>query len=53
MSIDQEALEEEGRSEMEFSNLDVVADSIDTYLMFHLLMDILRFVLFMHQQIPL
>ncbi|KAL8262110.1 hypothetical protein R6Q59_026159 [Mikania micrantha] len=41
-----------GRSEMEFTDLDIAADSIDASVMFHLAMDILGFGLFMHQQIP-
>ncbi|KAI3703960.1 hypothetical protein L1987_74159 [Smallanthus sonchifolius] len=38
------------RSEMEFTDLHVAADSIDASVMFHLVMDILGFALFMHQQ---
>ncbi|MFS7965512.1 hypothetical protein Hanom_Chr09g00763171 [Helianthus anomalus] len=38
-----------GRSEMEFTDLELPADSIDASVMFHL---VLGFVLFMHQQIP-
>ena len=40
-----------GNSEMEFAELDVAAESIDTFVMFHLVMDILGFVLYMHEQI--
>ncbi|KAK9067627.1 hypothetical protein SSX86_011738 [Deinandra increscens subsp. villosa] len=41
-----------GRSEMEFTDLEIAADSIDASVTFHLVMDVLGFVLFMHQQIP-
>ncbi|KAJ0699206.1 putative mad1/Cdc20-bound-Mad2 binding protein [Helianthus annuus] len=53
MAIDREAMKEGGgRSEMEFTDLELPADSIDASVMFHLVMDVLGFVLFMHQQIP-
>ncbi|KAI3760091.1 hypothetical protein L1987_50481 [Smallanthus sonchifolius] len=52
MPIQREAMEGGGTSEMEFTDLDIAADSIDASVMFHLVMDILGFVLFMHQQIP-
>ncbi|KAF5785082.1 hypothetical protein HanXRQr2_Chr10g0424391 [Helianthus annuus] len=53
MAIDREAMKEGGGiSEMEFKDLELPADSIDASVMFHLVMDVLGFVLFMHQQIP-
>ncbi|KAI3712867.1 hypothetical protein L1987_71435 [Smallanthus sonchifolius] len=52
MSIDREAMEGGGISEMEFTDLHVAADSIDASVMFHLVMDILGFVHFMQQQKP-
>ncbi|KAI3678935.1 hypothetical protein L6452_38239 [Arctium lappa] len=47
-----ESIEQEGRSEMEFTDLQIAAESIDVSVMFHVVMEILGFVLFMHQQIP-
>ncbi|KVH94389.1 hypothetical protein Ccrd_003540 [Cynara cardunculus var. scolymus] len=52
MPNDRELVEQEGRSEMEFTDLQISADSIDVSVMFHVVMEILGFVLFMHQQIP-
>ncbi|KAI7755490.1 hypothetical protein M8C21_031664, partial [Ambrosia artemisiifolia] len=55
MPINRESMEEEeggGRSEMELTDLDIPVDSIHPSVMFHLLLDVLGFVLFMHQQIP-
>ncbi|KAL4558781.1 hypothetical protein LXL04_036983 [Taraxacum kok-saghyz] len=52
MANDREQMEGGGRSEMEFAGLEVAAESIDASVMFHLVMDILGFVLYMHQQIP-
>ncbi|KAL7582186.1 hypothetical protein Lser_V15G41691 [Lactuca serriola] len=52
MPNDREPMEGGGSSEMEFADLEVAADSIDASVMFHLVMDILGFVLYMHQQIP-
>ncbi|KAJ9543230.1 hypothetical protein OSB04_022937, partial [Centaurea solstitialis] len=45
-------MEAEGRSEMEFTDLQIAADSIDVSVMFHVVMETLGFVLYMHQQIP-
>lgn len=46
-------MEESGsRSEIEFTDLEISSDSIDASVMFHLVIDILGFLLFMHQQIP-
>ncbi|XP_071741319.1 uncharacterized protein [Rutidosis leptorrhynchoides] len=45
-------MEGSGSSEMEFADLEISSDSIDGSVMFHLVIDILGFVLFMHQQIP-
>ncbi|GKC55746.1 hypothetical protein Tco_1083344, partial [Tanacetum coccineum] len=39
-------------SETEYTDLDIPANSIDAAVMFHLVIDLLGFVLFMHQQIP-
>ncbi|KAK4418263.1 hypothetical protein Salat_2239000 [Sesamum alatum] len=44
--------EGEGSSEMEFTNIDTAAESLDSSAIFHLVTDILGFILFMHQQIP-
>ncbi|KAI3749371.1 hypothetical protein L2E82_19981 [Cichorium intybus] len=52
MPNDRELMEGGGRSETEFADLEVAADSINASVMFHLVMDILGFVLYMHQQIP-
>lgn len=47
------AMEEgKGSSEMEFTNIDTAADALDSSAIFHVVTDILGFVLFMHQQIP-
>lgn len=45
-------MEGEASSEMEFTNIEIPADSLDTSVIFHIVIDILGFVLFMHQQIP-
>ncbi|KAG8389359.1 hypothetical protein BUALT_Bualt02G0221100 [Buddleja alternifolia] len=44
--------EGEGSSDMEFTNVDTAADSLDSSAIFHVVTDILGFILFMHQQIP-
>ncbi|KAL6500463.1 hypothetical protein OROHE_025829 [Orobanche hederae] len=44
--------EGEGSSEMEFMNIDLAADSLDCSAIFHVVTDVLGFILFMHQQIP-
>ncbi|PIN25846.1 hypothetical protein CDL12_01398 [Handroanthus impetiginosus] len=44
--------EGKGSSDMEFTNIDTTADSLDNSAIFHVVTDILGFVLFMHQQIP-
>ncbi|GFP97829.1 hypothetical protein PHJA_001927000 [Phtheirospermum japonicum] len=44
--------EGEGSSEMEFMNVDISADSLDCSAIFHVVTDVLGFILFMHQQIP-
>ncbi|KAK6141418.1 hypothetical protein DH2020_024823 [Rehmannia glutinosa] len=44
--------EGEGSSEMEFMNIDTTADSLDSSAIFHVVNDVLGFILFMHQQIP-
>ncbi|KAK6164684.1 hypothetical protein DH2020_001548 [Rehmannia glutinosa] len=44
--------EGEGSSEMEFMNIDSAADSLDSSAIFHVVNDVLGFILFMHQQIP-
>ncbi|KAI3449624.1 hypothetical protein Pfo_006289 [Paulownia fortunei] len=44
--------EGEGSSEMEFTNIDTPADSLDSSAIFHVVIDIVGFILFMHQQIP-
>ncbi|XP_022855114.1 uncharacterized protein LOC111376386 isoform X2 [Olea europaea var. sylvestris] len=45
-------MEGEGSSEMEFTNIETTAESLDTSVIFHVVIDILGFILFMHQQIP-
>ncbi|CAK9151061.1 unnamed protein product [Ilex paraguariensis] len=45
-------MEGEGKSEMEYTDIDTSADSIDSSVIFHVVTDILGFVLYMHQQIP-
>ncbi|GJV88079.1 hypothetical protein Tco_1532017 [Tanacetum coccineum] len=45
-------LEGVATSETEYTDLDIPANSIDAAVMFHLVIDLLGFVLFMHQQIP-
>lgn len=47
-----DAVEGEGRSETEFTEIETTADSLDSAVVFHVVTDILGFVLFMHQQIP-
>ncbi|KAA8550878.1 hypothetical protein F0562_002562 [Nyssa sinensis] len=46
------AIEGEGRPEMECTEIETSADSLDISVIFHVVTDILGFVLFMHQQIP-
>lgn len=47
------AMEEgEGSSEMEFTNIDTASDSLYSSAIFHVVTDIIGFILFMHQQIP-
>ncbi|KAL3849861.1 hypothetical protein ACJIZ3_011743 [Penstemon smallii] len=43
--------EGEGSSDMEFTNIDTAAESLDISTVFHVVTDILGFILFMHQQI--
>ncbi|KAL2556816.1 hypothetical protein Fot_01555 [Forsythia ovata] len=45
-------MEGEGRSEVEFINIETPAESLDISVIFHVVIDILGFILFMHQQIP-
>ncbi|KAG5567591.1 hypothetical protein RHGRI_002958 [Rhododendron griersonianum] len=47
-----DAVEGEGRSETDFTEIETTADSLDSAVVFHVVTDILGFVLFMHQQIP-
>ncbi|XP_059660509.1 uncharacterized protein LOC132306924 [Cornus florida] len=47
-----QAIEGEGRSEMEYTEIETSADSLDSSVIFHVVTDILGFVLYMHQQIP-
>ncbi|KAI8574549.1 hypothetical protein RHMOL_Rhmol01G0363200 [Rhododendron molle] len=47
-----DAVEGEGRSETEFTEIETTADSLDRAVVFHVVTEILGFVLFMHQQIP-
>ncbi|PSS14624.1 Melanoma inhibitory activity protein [Actinidia chinensis var. chinensis] len=47
-----EAMEGEGRSEMEYTEIETTAECLDSSVIFHVVTDILGFVLFMHQQIP-
>ncbi|KAL0371320.1 UNVERIFIED_CONTAM: hypothetical protein Sangu_0450100 [Sesamum angustifolium] len=44
--------EGEGSPEMEVTNIDIAAESLDSSAVFHVVIDILGFILFMHQQIP-
>ncbi|KAL8530656.1 hypothetical protein ACS0TY_007624 [Phlomoides rotata] len=44
--------EGKGSSEMEFTNIDTAANVLDSSAIFHVVTDILGFILFMHQQIP-
>lgn len=41
-----------GSSEIEYTNIDAAADALDSSTIFHLVFDIVAFILFMHQQIP-
>ncbi|XP_076890510.1 uncharacterized protein LOC143541621 [Bidens hawaiensis] len=52
MHMNREAMEGGGRSEMEYTDIETSADSIDACVMFHLVVDLLGFLLFMHHQIP-
>ncbi|KAM7257049.1 hypothetical protein ACFE04_012790 [Oxalis oulophora] len=45
-------MEGEGSSEMELTEIESSVDSIDRSTIFHVIKDILGFVLYMHQQIP-
>ncbi|KAI5680294.1 hypothetical protein M9H77_01521 [Catharanthus roseus] len=44
--------EGEGRLETEFVNIETASDSLDSSVVFHVVTDVLAFVLYMHQQIP-
>ncbi|KAK4357370.1 hypothetical protein RND71_022980 [Anisodus tanguticus] len=45
-------MEKEGEGETGFTVIETLSDTLDTSIKFHLVTDILGFVLFMHQQIP-
>ncbi|KAK4731930.1 hypothetical protein R3W88_024918 [Solanum pinnatisectum] len=45
-------MEEKGEGETDFTVIETVSDTLDSSIKFHLVTDILGFVLFMHQQIP-
>ncbi|KAF8394431.1 hypothetical protein HHK36_020639 [Tetracentron sinense] len=47
-----EASEGEGRSEMECTEIETTVEALDGSLIFHVVKEIIGFVLFMHQQIP-
>ncbi|KAJ4727490.1 F15k9.21, putative isoform 2 [Melia azedarach] len=42
----------EGSLEMEFTDIETSADSLDSSAVFHIIKDVVAFVLYMHQQIP-
>lgn len=43
---------DEGKPEMEFTDVETASDNIPSSVIFHVIIDILAFVLYMHQQIP-
>ncbi|KAL1816673.1 hypothetical protein ACET3Z_019247 [Daucus carota] len=45
-------MEGEGRSEIEFSNVETASESLERCVIYHVVIDVLGFILFMHQQIP-
>ncbi|XP_012092258.1 uncharacterized protein LOC105650003 isoform X2 [Jatropha curcas] len=45
-------MEGDGSSEMEYTEINTNAESLDNSVIFHVIKDVLGFVLYMHQQIP-
>ncbi|KAK9282531.1 hypothetical protein L1049_005451 [Liquidambar formosana] len=47
-----DAIEGEGRSEVEYTEIETMADSFDSSVIFNVVSDVVGFILYMHQQIP-
>lgn len=45
-------MEGQGRSEIEFTDVETAAESLNRCIIYHVVIDVIGFVLFMHQQIP-